>query len=270
MSMEAIAAARKLTLPPRDKFVLLALADYANDDGEAWPKQSTLAQWTCYDRSTVNQALTSLEATGLIVSRQTYRDDGGKSVKVYRLAFLDAPHVAQDNMPHVEEDNKGMSAPATSPCRPRQHPHVAQGNSKNPQEGTPKKEPKKEIHTRGAKPEKPAGKKREPTHEFDPTSVPLPPNFDRERFMEFCENRLKAKSPMTELALRRFVKKHERHDKATLDQMFDNAIVAGWKDLWPLKNQRAATSKPAARLATADDFRHIPSNADLLGVGGND
>lgn len=256
MSMEAITAARKLTLPPRDKFVLLALADYANDKGEAYPKQSTLAQWTCYDRSTVNQALASLEAAGLIESKQTYRDDGGKSVKVYRLTFLNAPHVAEANIPHVAETNKGMSAPATPPCGPRQHPHVAETNSKNPQEGTPKKEPKKIERGR-----------REAKHEFNPKTVELPPNFDRQLFQAFCSNRQKQKSPMTLEALRRFLKKHGKHDKATLDQMFDNAIIAGWKDLYPLKNARGrAKTRARDDLADADDFKNPVNAADLLGA----
>lgn len=224
MSMEAITAARKLTLPPRDKFVLLALADYANDDGEAYPKQGTLAEWTCYNRTTVNEALANLERAGLIETQQTYRDDGGKSYKRYRLTFL---------TPHVGETDKGMSARPTRVCRPEQQPLVGEADSKNPQQGTPNKEPKKRD-TRKRK-----------GHEFDPETVPLPEQFDREHFVAFCDVRLKKNSPMTAYALRLFLKKHGGLPKDELDARFEKAIVAGWLDLYPVdgnrRPQRAAT-----------------------------
>lgn len=242
MSMEAITAARKLRLPPRDKFVLLALADYANDNAEAYPKQSTIAEWTCYARQTVNEALNSLETAGLIVAKQTYRDDGGKSVKVYRLTFVDTPHVSEDDM--------GMSARTTRACRPGRQPHVSQDDSKNPQEGTPKKEPK-EIQRARAKPTK--------GHAFDPATVEIPDHFDRQLFMEFCESRLEKKRPMTERALRQFVKAHADHPKLELDAMFRKAIVAGWLDLYPLDKRKNGTPEERAADTATGLLAHLRS-----------
>lgn len=92
MSIAAIAEARKLKLDPREKAVVMALADYADDEGFAWPKQRTIADWTGYKRATVNLALADLEKRGYIRSEQQYRDDGGKANKRYYLSFLDRMH----------------------------------------------------------------------------------------------------------------------------------------------------------------------------------
>jgi DNA-binding MarR family transcriptional regulator len=98
VSIAAISEARKLKLPPREKSVLMALADYADDDGDAYPKQKTLADWTGWSRATVNAALAWLEANDYIRSKQTYRDDGGQSFKRYHLSFLER----MDELPLTE------------------------------------------------------------------------------------------------------------------------------------------------------------------------
>ena len=44
MSWIAVREVWKLDLPPTEKFVLLAIADFSNDKtGTAWPSQSTIA-----------------------------------------------------------------------------------------------------------------------------------------------------------------------------------------------------------------------------------
>ncbi len=49
-----------------EKIVLLALADYADDDGVCWPRQNTIAIKTGVSRQTVNQKMKQLEADGLL------------------------------------------------------------------------------------------------------------------------------------------------------------------------------------------------------------
>lgn len=256
MSIEAISAARKLQIPPTEKFVLIALSDFANDKGEAWPGQSTLADWTCLSRSAINTALANLERAGVITSRQTYREDGGKSVKVYRLVFLDTPHVAVRDMPHVAQDDIPMSPMATTPRSPGRQPHVAQDDSKNPQSLTPSKEPK----TNRRDTPKP---KTEINHEFDPTTVELPPTFDRALFVDFCTTRLTRKAasgkpdprPMSELALKQFITRHKHHTKPVLDDMFRAAIFSNWLDLYPPKP--AAPPRATAVEQATDLLAHL-------------
>lgn len=228
MSMEAITAARKLRLPPRDKFVLLALADYANDNAEAYPKQSTIAEWTCYARQTVNEALNSLEAAGLIQAKQTYRDDGGKSVKVYRLTFVDTPHVSEDDM--------GMSARTTRACRPGRQPHVSQDDSKNPQEGTPKKEPKRDTSAI-AKPKR---------SKFNPASIQLPDFVSPDSWESFVKHRKDIGKPVTEQGAKLTLAKLAK-TPGDADEMLRTSVERGWTGVFPLDKptRKGAATSPA-------------------------
>jgi|GEM_PF-6511508 len=87
MSIEAISWASRQQLPPRDKFVLVALCDHYNrDEQAAWMRQETLAEWTGYSRATVNAALDALERQhGLIRSETRRYADGRNAAKIYRL-----------------------------------------------------------------------------------------------------------------------------------------------------------------------------------------
>lgn len=112
-------------------------------------------------------------------------------------------------------------------------------------------------------------------HEFNPVVVAgeLPPQFDPDRFLAFCGMRLKRGWPMTLEALKAFLRKHQKHPRAVLDEMFDNAIVGQWQDLYPLKHDRptgSARASPARDLPTAADFEHVPTNAELLGLTGGE
>lgn len=76
MSVEAIAwASKQRTGSPGAKLVLIALANYANDLGQCWPSQATLAMWTEQSDRTIRTHLATLESMGLI-TRQA-RGAGG-------------------------------------------------------------------------------------------------------------------------------------------------------------------------------------------------
>lgn len=67
MSVRQMALAWELDLPKPEKFLLLALADHADHDGQgARPSVARLAWKTGDSRRTVQRLLRSLEARGLI------------------------------------------------------------------------------------------------------------------------------------------------------------------------------------------------------------
>lgn len=68
MSVEAISWAWKTATEARgtDLLVLLALADYADDDHRAWPKIATLAEKCRVSEKTVRRSIRSLEDLGLV------------------------------------------------------------------------------------------------------------------------------------------------------------------------------------------------------------
>lgn len=66
MSIRAIKWAYSLKLPSTTKFVLVTLAEHADDDGECWPLQTRIAEMTGLCERSVRYALNGLKASGLV------------------------------------------------------------------------------------------------------------------------------------------------------------------------------------------------------------
>ena len=66
MSFQAMAWAVGQKLPSKDKFVLVMMANYADEDGKCWPSLNRLADDTSMSRSTVQLAIKGLEAAGML------------------------------------------------------------------------------------------------------------------------------------------------------------------------------------------------------------
>jgi hypothetical protein len=67
MSFQAMADVIKLRLPTNEKFILLMLANYADQDGKCWPSVERLAADTGLSESSVHRALNTLRSySGLI------------------------------------------------------------------------------------------------------------------------------------------------------------------------------------------------------------
>ena len=77
MSNEAINWAYKQALPSGEKFVIVALADFADHEWSCFPSQERLAQMTGQGVRTVRRHLDRLEEVGLI-SRESRRGKGGQ------------------------------------------------------------------------------------------------------------------------------------------------------------------------------------------------
>lgn len=87
MSIAALAWARKqVTGSPTRKSVLRALADYANDRGEAWPALATLVRDTELSERAIRGALRELEAANVITRRD--RHSPGEATRS-ALYFMD-------------------------------------------------------------------------------------------------------------------------------------------------------------------------------------
>lgn len=72
-----------------NKFVLLALADYANLDGTCFPSQATLGDKVDLSERSIRTALNELEALGLI-SRESRSSTSGRKTDVIKLAIGEA------------------------------------------------------------------------------------------------------------------------------------------------------------------------------------
>lgn len=85
MSHEATNWAYKLDLPMAQKFVLVALADRADEDHSCYPGQKMLAGMVGASVATIRRALVELEKTGLITRKRRFRDDGYRTSDRYVL-----------------------------------------------------------------------------------------------------------------------------------------------------------------------------------------
>lgn len=92
MSTKAVGWA--LDQQPRNataKLVLIALADFAGENGESWYGRKKLAKVCLVALSTLDSALASLVADGLIAIEPRYRDDGSLSSNLYRVLVDPTP-----------------------------------------------------------------------------------------------------------------------------------------------------------------------------------
>ena len=90
MSLELMAQVWKLEdLPSTEKFVLLAYANYANDEGLAWPSKETVARRTAFSKATVKRAVTKLCADARLVEMPLHLGYGAdkklREVRAYRV-----------------------------------------------------------------------------------------------------------------------------------------------------------------------------------------
>jgi DNA-binding MarR family transcriptional regulator len=85
MSHKATLWAFKLEIPASQKLLAILLADWADPDGYAWPRQSVLAERAGVSMSTVTRSLRSLQQAGLLSVVHTRRRDGRQGSNCYRL-----------------------------------------------------------------------------------------------------------------------------------------------------------------------------------------
>lgn len=90
MSFQAMAwAAAQKTGSPARKALLLAIANYADEDGVCWPSRETLAEDSEQSIDSVDRHIKELEAAGFIKrsARAGRRADGGEQSKLITILF---------------------------------------------------------------------------------------------------------------------------------------------------------------------------------------
>ncbi|WP_441267685.1 helix-turn-helix domain-containing protein [Bradyrhizobium sp. 215_C5_N1_1] len=112
MSWEATAwAAKQITGSAPNKLTLLALANYADERGECWPTQETLARDTEQSIDTVQRRIKNLVELGLV---RVERRPGRRGQWQGRRYYL-AMGVAEKSKPQSAARSKPSNAPATTP-----------------------------------------------------------------------------------------------------------------------------------------------------------
>lgn len=86
MSIRAMNAVFDLDVEPKEKVVLLVLADYADEDGYCFPGQQTISRRASIPERTLRRLLDSLEQRGLLLRERRVGERGERRTDGYRLA----------------------------------------------------------------------------------------------------------------------------------------------------------------------------------------
>lgn len=84
MSFQAMAWALKQPAKTSEKFLLIVIANYADEHGQAWPSVERLCKDTGMSRATVQRSLRKLEKNGYVTREKRVRGQLQTS-NLYRL-----------------------------------------------------------------------------------------------------------------------------------------------------------------------------------------
>lgn len=87
MSIKAMNWVWEIRLQPAVKLVLLKLADRANDDGECWPGQASIAAACDMSERSVMRHIASMERAGILTVGRRKGEDGRQDTNLYALNF---------------------------------------------------------------------------------------------------------------------------------------------------------------------------------------
>jgi len=121
VSITASEWALRQDLGPVPKFVLVVLADAANDQNVCWPRISTIAKRAGVSPRTVQRAIKYLVQRKLVTVEQRYRDDGSNSSNLYRLTLEGGVNLSR------QDDN--LTPPPDTPVIPPCHLCQGEGDT---------------------------------------------------------------------------------------------------------------------------------------------
>ena len=85
MSLKIMNIGFSSNLKPTAKLIYIAIADFANDEGECFPSKSKIAEKASVSMSTLKYYIRAFENLRIIKTEQTYRKNGSKSSLLYKI-----------------------------------------------------------------------------------------------------------------------------------------------------------------------------------------
>ncbi len=89
MSIELMNKAFKANLPPASKLLLIALCDYANDDGICYPSLKTIQSKVNLGKTNITYILKSFELLNVIERSKRKRENGSYTSTIYTIKNID-------------------------------------------------------------------------------------------------------------------------------------------------------------------------------------
>ncbi|KZL09074.1 helix-turn-helix domain-containing protein [Pseudovibrio sp. Ad26] len=115
MSVQAItwAYGRSDITDPIEKFILITIANFADEYGLCWPSQATLQEACCCSERKLRNCLNDLEALGLITRYQRRRANGSRRSDIFVLTGFDGRRAIPDQNDHPALENLEVTKPRT-------------------------------------------------------------------------------------------------------------------------------------------------------------
>jgi hypothetical protein len=198
---------------PHQRYVLLKLADYANQDGRCWPSLGAIAIETCLSESSVRRAVKDLEKGGwLEVNRGLGRSNSSQYVLVEKVSGgqvleekVSAGKVSVGRIKGVTQTQKGVRE--TNPPHPLfREPSITT---------------------------------KEPPTEPAPIAFSLPEWVPLAAWIGFTEMRKKMRVPLTDRAKNGIVAELGRLRSIGNDPgvVLDQSTMRGWRGVFPVKGE---------------------------------
>jgi|GEM_PF-2650232 len=132
MTVQAITWALQSGTKPRERLVLIVLANYADEEGVCWPSQARMARETGYTRQTVSKILKALCDSGYITRTDRLRENGSRTSSMYVLK-MEEPQESACKHGATPPVNTGLHPPVNTglhpepPLEPPLEPTVVRG-----------------------------------------------------------------------------------------------------------------------------------------------
>lgn len=209
-----------------DKLVLLALADFANEKGEAWPSVPTLSVKCSRGETAVREAIHRLAGAGHI----TRVDRAGQSAMMLVHPLAPPPETRSPTPPDFQggsEIGRGSEIDTPTPPETRTPPLPISG-------GDPSLFPNPNPQEPPITPQSESPKTRARDAPTVPDWVPA------DAWNGFVDMRKKAKAPLTDRAVQLAIADLEklRDEGHPPGAVLDQSTSRGWKGLFPLKDNR--------------------------------
>lgn len=242
MSVEAISWAFQQSVPHSSaKFVLVAMANHADQDMRCWPSSVHLCSQTAQDRKTVQANLQRLRDWGYIVDTGERRG-ATKQVPVYQLkqpengpvkapkSMPDVVDNAPENGPVKEARNRDGLTGETGPNFPHNRPVFPRKQAQiSPQTGPKTGHGTIRNHQEPSRNHKPAAR----------AAIELPDWLPLDAWSGYIEMRKAKKKAPTDRALRLVLVELASFRDAGHDvgAILDKSTVEGWTGVYPPKTQ---------------------------------
>lgn len=126
MSIQAVAwAINQKTGSPAGKVVLMCIANYADEAGECWPSQATIAEETELSERSVREWLTRLEEAGLLMREHRQRADGSRKSDLIKLNIQPAKSTGREQTNRQEVPNQPAGGSGLTSFEPSVEPSAA-------------------------------------------------------------------------------------------------------------------------------------------------